>query len=419
MLETFNQFTKIEKKEKEFTEKEFSQNLEDFKGLLDKNANILSKSDIERESDLEFSQLLKHQAHEDEGENDLFAVFKNNFKEIIKPKFKHLYEKFSKIPMTKASTLALIVALNLNPKSIAEQSIELDQINNNEKETSIKSENEEEKKDTYYIAEEELEKLSPLDNLLIKDSDFFSRGNQEFIEKNGIEIEQKFFEIGQEKFLINILKKEGPNTQKYFICHDNENASFDTALRAIKNGGEVIALGNNENRFLYSYGEKKGLTDQDPNRMFDENNKYWPLAEKILELLKANESERIIALHNNSPHGNFHLDNIKNWRNISILSENDENRRSLIWLPGLEKEPNDNLAKEIEFYKNNGLNVVYEHVPQNSPGDGSFSVYAALNNINYLNIETVMGNLEDQKKYLSLLKKYHQIDKSRDILADL
>ena len=326
--------------------------------------------------------------------------------------------------MSKASLLALIIFLNANPEAISKK-------NDDEKEEATKIENIESIIDnivsSYEVSEEDFEKVNPLENLKIEDEDFFLRGNREIIEKYEIKVEQKFIEIGQEKFLINILSKEGPNNQKYFICHDSEDASFDTAIRAIKNGGEVISLGNDENRFLFNYNEPKGLTNQDPNRMFSENNPYWPMAEKVLDLLESENKEMIIALHNNSPHGNFHLDNIKNWRNISIISEEDPNKKSLIWIPGLERNPSDELLEEIEYYKKNGLNVVYEYVPENQEGDGSFSVWAAKNNIPYRNIEimaAIKGNeasekkaLEDQQRYLQVLKDYHNIDKSKDAYA--
>lgn len=422
-IEIFNQFSKIEKntipssQEKQKEEKLFSEKLVEIKKIVEEKGETLSIPDIEEAGKIEFSQLTEHLADKNETEEDLFKSFKNSITQIFKPKNKALLNNFSKTQMTKASMVALMVALNLSPESIAEQNKHTNQNNSNSSEIPFKTK-EEVSEDTYFTSEKDFEEINnSLEKLEIKDNDFFARGNQEFIEKHEIEIEQKFLEIGKEKFLINILSKEGPNNQKYFICHDNENASFDTALRAIENGGQIISLGNNENRFLYSYGEKKGLTDQDPNRMFDKNNQYWPLAEKILDLLEVDENERIIALHNNSPHGNFHLDNIKNWQKISVLSEEDPDKKSLIWIPGLEKIPNEELKEEIQYYKKNGLNIVYEYVPENQQGDGSFSVYAAQNNIHYLNIETMMGNLKEQQKYLKTIKNFHQIDKSSDDLA--
>ncbi len=418
MIEIFNQFTKIDRKiNKETTrEQNFIEALGEIRELVDKNGDTLSLVEIEKESDLEFSELIKYLSYKNETEDDLFESFKNSINQIFKKRFKPLFKKFSKTQMTKASVVALMVALNLNSEGFASQN-EDHETGLNKSELSTKNEIEE-AEDTYQVSEKDFEKTSPLEELKIKDNDFFARGNQEFIEKHKIEIEQTFFEIGKEKFLINILSKKGPNNQKYFICHDSEDASFDTALRAIENGGQIIALGNNENRFLYSYGEKKGINKQDPNRMFDKNNPYWPLAEKILDLLRLNENEKIIALHNNSSHGSFHLDNIKNWPNISVMSEKDPDKKSLIWLPGLDKAPSEDLKDQIEYYKNQGLNVVYEYVPENKIGDGSFSMYAAKNNINYINIETEIGKLKEQQRYLKVVEDYEQIKKEKmDIYA--
>lgn len=343
---------KIDKERKDITREGIKQ-IEDTIYLNENNftetlTDFASKdmTKIENEANLSFDELTEHLNNKNP--NNLYKIFKKNLNEILKPNFKKVLNKFSKIQMSKASLLALIIFLNANPEAISEKS-------NDEKEEATKIENIESIIDnivsSYEVSEEDFEKVNPLENLKVEDEDFFLRGNREIIEKYEIKVEQKFIEIGQEKFLINILSKEGPNNQKYFICHDSEDASFDTAIRAIKNGGEVISLGNDENRFLFNYNEPKGLTNQDPNRMFSENNPYWPMAEKVLDLLESENKEMIIALHNNSPHGNFHLDNIKNWRNISIMSEEDPNKKSLIWIPGLEENPSDELLEEIEYYK--------------------------------------------------------------------
>ena len=244
-----------------------------------------------------------------------------------------------------------------------------------------------------------------------------TRKNARFIKKKGIKTYQETVDVGKEKFIINVFTKQGPNKQKFIVVHDSEDAAFDTGLRAIKHGGTLIALENQENRMLYSFGEKEGLTGQDPNRMFDEDNPYWPVAKKILELLDASPKELIFALHNNKPDGNFMLDTIATWKNISILSKEDPNKRSLIWISYSKPEPDRKLSDEIQYYKNKGLNVVYEYVPQNELGDGSLSVYAAKKGISYRNIEVeagVIGNRKSelksrkkQTKYLKAIRKYH------------
>lgn len=253
------------------------------------------------------------------------------------------------------------------------------------------------------------------------DADIVSttRNNAKFIKRNHIVTHQKKINVGNKKFIINIFTKKGPNKQKYFVVHDSEDAAFDAGLRAIKHGGTLIVLENNENRNLYSYGNPNGLTKQDPNRMFYKENLYWPVAKELIKLSGNSPNRLIIVLHNNKPGGNFDLNHIKTWKNITIESEKDPDIRSLIWIPGLTIKPNKKVSKEINFYKKSGLNVVYEFVPKSERGDGSFSVYAAKHGVAYRNIEVeagIRGNIKSelhsrkkQIKYLNALRKYHKI----------
>jgi len=151
--------------------------------------------------------------------------------------------------------------------------------------------------------------------------------------------------------------------------------------------------------------------------MFNEDNPYWPVAKRLLELCGESSKEMIIALHNNSKSGNFHLGNIQTWSNISVLSRKDPDTRSMIWISGDTPKPDQTLSAEIEFYKDLDLNVVYEYVPQNQRGDGSLSVYATKKGIPYRNIEVVAGTRGNQKselksrekqtKYLDAIGSYH------------
>ncbi len=253
------------------------------------------------------------------------------------------------------------------------------------------------------------------------DADVISttRKNTNFIKRKHIRFYQLSVKVGKEKFLISVFTKQGHNSQKYLVIHDSEDAAFDAGLRAIQHGGMLIALENNENRSLYSFGKKGGTTGQDPNRMFNKDNPYWPVAKKILELLDATSGSMIIALHNNKPGGNFNLGHIQKWKNISVVSREDPDSRSMIWIPGPTPTPNRDISREVQAYNNSGLNVVYEYVPENSRGDGSLSVYAAKHCIPYRNIEVeagVRGNRRSelksrrtQIKYLNALRKYHHL----------
>ena len=253
----------------------------------------------------------------------------------------------------------------------------------------------------------------------ITDADLTSptRKNAAFIQRYHIRPSQITIQQGNQQFLITILKKTGKNRQKYIVVHDSEDAAFDAGLRAIKHGGTLIALENHEERALYSYGNKKGTTRQDPNRMFYKDNPYWPVAQKILMLLATSPQQMVIALHNNKPGGNFRLDTIATWKNISIASHADKDLRSLVWIPGPTVNPDKKTTKEIAFYQKKKMNVVYEYVPAGQRGDGSMSVYFTQHGIAYRNIEVeagIRGNRKSEHKsrrkqirYLNRLRRYH------------
>lgn len=265
--------------------------------------------------------------------------------------------------------------------------------------------------------------LKPGENQ-IQDRDVHSptRNNAEFIEQNNIKIFQETVEIKEEKFYINIFSKPGPNTQKYLVIHDSEDAAFDTGIRAIKDGGAMITLENQNGRNLYSFGNNQGDTGQDPNRIFDPNSRYWPLAQKLLKLLNGSSGEMMIALHNNRPEGDFDLDHLEEKNNISVLSRQDQDPKSMVLIPGTDPEPDQELNSEIQYYRGQGLNVVYEYVPEDESGDGSLSNYAAHNGLPYRNVEIPAATRGDQKsekqsrekqtRYLDAIKNYHSPNRS-------
>ena len=258
-------------------------------------------------------------------------------------------------------------------------------------------------------------------NQKVVDSDVTSpsRENAQFIKRHHIQSSQAFVNVGEETFVMSVFKKAGKDTQKYIVVHDSEDAAFDAGLRAIKHGGTFIALENHESRPLYSYGRKKGSTHQDPNRMFYPENHYWPVAQKVASLLDAPSMKLVIALHNNKPGGNFRLDTIGTWKNITIASHADKDLRSLVWIPGSTLKPNEKTAEEISYYKKKRMNVIYEYVPAGQRGDGSMSVYYAKNGIVYRNIEVeagIRGNRKSERKarrkqirYLNVVRQYHGV----------
>lgn len=252
------------------------------------------------------------------------------------------------------------------------------------------------------------EKYDALDPVIkFRDADIEARGNKALIAEHQIKMRQQIVEINKLKFIINIYYKEGAptNAPRYLVLHDSENVAFDTALRAITKGGVLVALDNRETRNLYSAGAKPLPTWQDPNRMFNPANKYWPVAKKILELLNASQQNPLISLHNNVGVG-YRMPQLKHRKNVFIQSDRDKDG-NMVWIPGSSAFLSPELLAEIQKYRDQGLNVVYEDAPKLIEGDGSLSVYSANNDIPYRNveIETQPGkhaeNMQTQKKYLA------------------
>ncbi|MBT7736215.1 hypothetical protein HN709_00855 [Candidatus Peregrinibacteria bacterium] len=254
---------------------------------------------------------------------------------------------------------------------------------------------------------------------LDEDMESSSRGNAKFIEQYDIKVCKEVISVEGQNFLIRTFSKEGPEKQRYLVIHDSEDAAFDTGLRAIQNGGTLITLESSGERSLGAVDKQGDLQHlgQDPNRMFVEGNPYWPLAERLLELCGASSREMIIALHNNHPKGKFSLDSVSRSPNVTIISEEDTDRKSMIWISGATPKPQPGVMHEIDFYKTLELNVVYEYVTPSGDSDDSLSVYATRNSIPYINIEVAAGvrydadseseAVERQTRYLDAVRAYH------------
>lgn len=252
-----------------------------------------------------------------------------------------------------------------------------------------------------------------------RDNDSIFRGNLQLIQENNIQFRLETITVGKLAFKMSVFSKKGPRDIRFIICHDSEDAALDAGLREIVDGGTLVAFENEEMRNLYDQKKHKE-TSQDPNRMFFENGFYWPLASRAIDILlegRASGMEFLFALHNNRPDGSFNLTNLKKQKNVSVVSEADLNRKNVIWISGRDKKPTASISAEIEFYKQAGLNVIYEYVPINKKGTGSLSIYAAKKNIPYINIEVLAGKkgdtesereaLERQMRYLAKVREYH------------
>lgn len=217
------------------------------------------------------------------------------------------------------------------------------------------------------------------------DKDLLSRGNLQLLEKHGIQVSQCQVMLNDQSFKIDIYKKEPIGNVRYLALHDSEDAAFDGGLDAIKDGGLMVVLENNEQRYFYDQAHQS-VTKKDPNRIFTPSDEFFPLGEFILQQLHITPNAYIISLHNNNPDGGFGMKNIKKYGATDILCHQHSDDKNLFWLPYSATTPD---IKELgdKLCAKGIYNVVLENVPAVADGDGSLSIYAANQGYQYVNIE--------------------------------
>jgi hypothetical protein len=122
---------------------------------------------------------------------------------------------------------------------------------------------------------------------------------------DGLTVSQsRFSEAGFDWHILKLANAEKPDGPLWAVPHDDENAAFDAAVRAVKlYGGTVIAInsGPGSNRFQHGRGTCGGrpsiLVRCDPNRNFSA---LTPLFTQAFVGERA-PGQPIIALHTNSP----------------------------------------------------------------------------------------------------------------------
>jgi hypothetical protein len=204
-----------------------------------------------------------------------------------------------------------------------------------------------------------------------------------------------------------------PLSVTFINLHDDENTSVNAGLDFLsKYGGTLFQLQHTGKRnFTFKINEDSFSFD--PNRIFtdtglqatlqkqsfyrqDAFTEVKKIADSIL-INNVNDKKLIIALHNNTEDG------------LSILSfkrKGYEARNASRLYINLSMDPDDFIittdATIFHYIKHRKINVVLQHP---KPEDnGSLSVYAAKNKINYINVEAKHGYLEQQIKMLEALK---------------
>lgn len=202
-------------------------------------------------------------------------------------------------------------------------------------------------------------------------------------------------------------------TPIYIALHNNENTSVRAAKKVIdQKGGTLVELIHSGSRNIeFTYKGKKYRFD--PNRIFSDKG-----IEKTLKELSGSHSKEahmivrlfseavlaklrggtIIALHNNSP-GTYSVNSYTDGKSlraeskkVSVNSEMDIDDFFFVTNASL-----------FEKLKAKGFNVVLQ--ADRPTDDGSLSVYAARNSIEYVNVEAEAGHEDVQVTMIEALQE--------------
>lgn len=198
----------------------------------------------------------------------------------------------------------------------------------------------------------------------------------------------------------------------FFNMHDDENTSTLAMLQVLADsGGSYIELVHTGARNI-SFKKGKKTYIFDPNRIYtdegikatlEKNGKYddkalkevRKFAQDLIEIVLKESPNYIFTLHNNTPD------------NLTVYSFDKgreyENDAAYIYADTSKDHDDFILVTQrvmFDFYTASNQNTVLQN--QNPTNDGSLSVWAALNNVPYLNIEAEHGHVEQQKEMIIL-----------------
>lgn len=232
------------------------------------------------------------------------------------------------------------------------------------------------------------------------DDDLNRRGNRQWVVDNDISYRYYHYPINERMFTVAVFQKAPLGNTRYLVLHDSENAAFDAGLRAIADGGLLVALENNEHRNLYDQRHRTRLPI-DPNRIFQTDNPYLPLAMHLLYALQLDNDSQLIALHNNSPNSAFGMDNLNHYGNTKPLCQNDGEPKNLYWfaVPSSpsKQEYTNNTPTLYQVLCQHPINLAIELAPSIADGDGSLSIYTTNKGMDYVNIEIKAGDKAGDK----------------------
>lgn len=223
------------------------------------------------------------------------------------------------------------------------------------------------------------------------------------------------YKLGSEKIKIETTCYIPCEDDIYFInVHENESTSVEAAGSVLHDiGGKMVVLKHNKTRYISFYiGNKKYIID--PNRIYTRkgiNATLKNLGPHSAEAVKqvtlfaqhiltnfVKGKKLIVALHNNTD-GNYSL--------ASYLKGGSEagNAAGVFINPAMDKDDfivttDTNIFRRI---KEKNINAVLQDNIR-AVDDGSLSIYAAKQNIPYINVEAQEGHLKEQTAMLEAIK---------------
>lgn len=203
------------------------------------------------------------------------------------------------------------------------------------------------------------------------------------------------------------------------VIHDNENdaaAVLHWALKEYGGYGFEVLNSRQSNKRIHKAVYNKLEIYYDPNRIFTDEGIYKTIyqynrkpkkviktAQRILsetirpallKILRFESSHYLIALHNNYKTGDVSILDFYRKKGFFIFREPGESIKNFALVT--RKKDFDTLSKK-------GINVVWQFEINPDNNDGSLSVYSLRHNLPYVNIESVFGDIESQKKIIRVI----------------
>jgi muramoyltetrapeptide carboxypeptidase len=216
------------------------------------------------------------------------------------------------------------------------------------------------------------------------------------------------FVIGETPVTIEIIQSNSSGLV-FFHPHEDEKASYEQSKKLVKQyGGKLVSIQQQGKRLIEVVYQQEKYTF-DPNRMFTEQGikdtliKYSKFnsqvatdiqnfANKVVSLVIG---KLVIAVHNNY-NKSYNVTSYKNSDEVEYYYQNPKQGTGEFFYT--------TDSDFFNFAKVAGYNAVVQSKAVKN--DGSFSVYAALQGSNYVNLEVKRGSDSLEQKMLLFLMRY-------------